>query len=101
MRENVKIYNFSADKNQWLINYRGISFEEVITAIEAGAILDILPHPNIAKYPNQEVYLIEIKNYVYVVPFLTKGVNEVFLKTIFPHRKLTKLYLRGIDDEKA
>jgi hypothetical protein len=39
-----------------LIKERGISFEEVVTAIEAGAILDILPHPNTAKYPNQEIY---------------------------------------------
>ena len=42
-----------------------------------------------------------MKNYVYAVPFVTKGVNHVFLKTIFSHRKFTKQYLRGNNDEKA
>jgi len=101
MKKEAIVYDFPADKNQWLIEHRGISFEDVVTAIEAGAMLAILPHPNIAKYPNQEVYLIEMQNYVYVVPFVTKEVNHVFLKTIFPHRKFTKQYLRGNDNEEA
>ncbi len=64
-------------------------------AIEAGAVLDILPHPNLAKYPNQEMYILEINGYVYVVPFVTENDHQVFLKTIFPQRKLTKYYLKG------
>jgi hypothetical protein len=72
-----------------------MSFEEVIMAIEAGAVLDILPHPNLAKYPNQEMYILEINGYVYVVPFVTENDHQVFLKTIFPQRKLTKYYLKG------
>ena len=50
-------YEFSPEKNQKLINERNISFEEVIVAIEEGKVLDILPHPNSMKYPNQEIYL--------------------------------------------
>jgi len=56
-------YEFSAEKNQKLINERSISFEEVVAAIEGGAVLDILPHFNPAKYPNQNLYVLEIKNY--------------------------------------
>ena len=52
-----------------MITHRGISFEEIITAIEAGSIIDILPHPKNIKYSNQKIYFIEIKDYVYVVPF--------------------------------
>lgn len=41
------------------------------------------------------MYIIAIDDYVYVVPFVKKDANHVFLKTIFPQRKLTKQYLRG------
>jgi hypothetical protein len=93
-------YEFSPEKNQKLIDERNISFEEVIAAIEEGRVLDILPHPNVAKYPTQEIYVININHYVYLVPFVRKDKNTVFLKTIFPHQKLTKLYLRGSKYEK-
>jgi hypothetical protein len=33
-------------------------------------------------------------NYVYLVPFVKKDESTIFLKTIFPHRKLTQPYLR-------
>ena len=86
-------YEFSIEKNQKLITERRISFEEVIMAIEEDAVLDILPHPNSEKYPNQEIYVLNINNYVYLVPFIKEG-RVIFLKTIFPHRKLTQQYLR-------
>ena len=88
-------FDFSAEKNQQLIEQRGISFEEVIVAIKEGAVLDILPHPNPTKYPNQMVYVLYINDYVYLVPFVRKDKKTVFLKTIFPHRKLTKQYLKN------
>ena len=84
---------FLLKKNQQLINERGISFEEIIAAIAGGSLLDILPHPNPIKYPSQEIYVVKMNHYVYLVPFVQKDENTVFLKTIFPHRKLTKLYL--------
>ena len=87
-------FDFSAKKNQQLIEERGISFEEVIVAIKEGAVLDILPHPNPTKYPNQMVYVLYLNDYVYLVPFVRKDEKTVFLKTIFPHRKLTKQYLK-------
>jgi uncharacterized DUF497 family protein len=95
MEDKRPHYEFSADKNQQLIKERGISFEDVIVAIEEGAVLEIVPHPNPAKYPNQEIYVVNLNNYVCLVPFVRKDEYTVFLKTVFPHRKLTKLYLRG------
>jgi uncharacterized DUF497 family protein len=88
-------YDFSAEKNQELIKKRNISFEKVIAAINDGAVLDILPHPNQVKYPHQKIYVLEIDSYVYLVPFVEKDKQNIFLKTIFRHRKLTKKYLRG------
>lgn len=93
-------YEFSAEKNQQLIKERGISFEEVIAAIEEWALLAVVSHPNSAKYPNQEIYVVNINNYVCLVPFVRKNKSTVFLKTIFPHRKSTKQYLRGGKNEK-
>ncbi len=56
-------------------------------------LTDTIEHPNKNMYPNQEVYVVNIDQYVYLVPFVKKSENSVFLKTIFPDRKMTKRYL--------
>lgn len=89
-----KSYDFAPDKNQWLKANRNISFEEVIAAIEEGNILDIVPHSNAAKYSNQNIYVLNINNYVYLVPFVKQSESSIFLKTIFRSRKQTKQYLK-------
>lgn len=86
-------YEFAAEKNQLLIKERGISFEDVIAALDNGDLLDVVTHHNASKYPNQEIYMVDIDGYVYLVPYVRKDDNTVFLKTIFPSRKLTKKYL--------
>jgi uncharacterized DUF497 family protein len=101
MKGNKFEYDFSAEKNHQLIQERGISFEEVIKAIEEGRLLDILPHPKSTKYPNQKIFVVNINNYVCLVPFVKKDESTAFLKTIFPHRKYTKCYLRGGNNEKT
>lgn len=86
-------YEFSADKNQLLIKERGISFEDIIAALDNDQLLDTIEHHNPTKYQNQEIYIVEIGGYVYLVPFVRKDKQTIFLKTIFPSRKLTKKYL--------
>ena len=86
-------YEFSADKNQQLIKERLISFEDVIVALGNDKLLDTIDHHHKTKYPNQEIYIIDINGYVYLVPFVRKDKHSVFLKTIVPSRKLTKKYL--------
>ncbi len=95
MEENV-FYDFSPEKNSKLKEERGISFEEVIAAIDEGYLLDVIEHYNKDKFPNQKVYIVEIDCYVYLVPFV-RNEDEIFLKTIFPSRKLTKLYKHCIE----
>jgi uncharacterized DUF497 family protein len=85
-------FDWDSDKNQKLIASRGVSFEEVVAILEGGYVLDILDHPNQKKYPNQQVYMVEINGYVHLVPFV-KEKNKVFLKTIIPNRKAQKIYL--------
>ena len=60
--------------------------------VERNMQMHIKKHPNIKKYPKQEMYVIEIDSYIYLVPFV-KEKNYIFLKTIFPSRKATKKYL--------
>nr|WP_240332117.1 DUF4258 domain-containing protein [Sulfurospirillum tamanensis] len=70
---------------------RGVSFEEVLALIEQGTILNRLAHPNHEKYPHQEIFVVELKGYIWYVPFV-ENESEIFLKTIIPSRKLVKSF---------
>ncbi len=82
-------------KNELLKTERGVSFEDVQTAIQEGRILDNKVHSNKARYPNQRILIVEINDYAYLVPYVTKDEQTIFLKTIIPSRKATKDYLKG------
>ena len=88
----MKLHYWNTDKNIILKKERGISFEDVLYYIKIGKLLAIIKHPLQDKYPGQQMYIIEINNYAYLVPFVETG-NEIFLKTIIPSRKATKKYL--------
>ena len=89
----MRHFAWSSEKNAQLVKVRGISFERVIYHIERNEILDIIRHPNSSKYPNQRMFILDISNYAYLVPFVETD-SEVFLKTIIPSRKATRKYLR-------
>lgn len=93
----MKYFDWSEEKNEILKRDRNISFEDVITAIQNDGILDILKHPNAEKYPNQFIFYIKINDYVYTVPFV-EDKNKYFLKTIYPDRVATKLFLGEKND---
>ena len=85
----MKIYRWNPDKNETLIQERGISFEEIVLNIEIGNEIEIYDHPNQEKYPGQKVSAVKVEDYVYLVPFI-ESEDEIFLKTIIPSRKATK-----------
>lgn len=89
---SVKHFEWDSAKNEWLKEERNVSFEEVLTAIDQGNILATLDHPNQARYSGQQMYVINIHNYAYVVPFVEDN-DKRFLKTIFPSRKMTEKYI--------
>lgn len=89
----MKKINWDYDKNNELQKERGISFEVVTHYIEQGKIVDIMEHHNKNKYPSQKIFLININNYIYLVPFVENN-DEIFLKTIIPSRKATKIYIK-------
>lgn len=82
----------NAQKNKQLIELRGISFEEIISVLESKGPIDVVKHYNNEKYAHQKMYVIELYEYIYLVPFVEKN-DEIFLKTIFPSRKATRKYL--------
>jgi uncharacterized DUF497 family protein len=86
-----KTYNWNADKNQWLAQERGISFERIVFEISLGNEITVLIHPNQHKYPGQMISVVEVDGYVYLVPFVETE-SEIFLKTIIPSRKATKQF---------
>lgn len=89
-----KVFEWNKDKNQKLIKERGISFEAIVLQIEAGHVIAIVPGKG--NFRHQKQYVLEVNNYIYVVPFVEDS-ERVFLKTIIPSRRLTKRLLLGGD----
>lgn len=87
-----KLYDWDNDKNQRLKSNRNISFDEVVARIADGQVLDIVEHPNQAKYKGQRIFIVKINDYAWLVPFVETE-DKVFLKTIIPSRKATQKYL--------
>lgn len=85
----IKI-EWNEDKNQQLIEQRGVSFNEVAQKIENDEIIEVLPHPN-QKYKHQKIIIVLIKNYVHAAPCIIDD-QKIFLKTIYPCRYYHKIY---------
>ena len=77
------------NKNTKLKLERNISFEEVSDLILSENFIDIIDHP---QRKNQNIFVVEINKYIYVVPFIIDKNENIVLKTIFPSRKLNKKY---------
>ena len=87
-------FDWSAEKNRQLTEQRGISFEGVLSAMEQDGLVDVLEHPNQNRYAGQLIYVVEIDNYLYLVPFVTQPDGTRFLKTIIPSRRAMRDYGR-------
>ena len=94
----MKSFDWNSEKNQKLIEERGISFEDASYYLLNNGLLDDLPHPNPDKYPNQRIFVIDVDGYVYLIPYV-ESKECFFLKTIIPSRKATRDYLGETDDQ--
>ncbi len=83
--------NWNDEKNITLKQTRDVSFEDVELAIMSDNIIDIIPHFNKIKYPNQEILILYIRSYTYYVPFVMDE-EQIFFKNIIPSRKYHKIY---------
>lgn len=92
--QSVQYYEWNDAKNDLLKQERHVSFEAVVTAVHDGRVLADREHPDKKRYPHQRVLIVDIDNYAYVVPYVKKDDQTIFLKTIIPSRVETKKYLR-------
>ncbi len=90
----MKVFRWDNEKNEWLKNSRGVSFEQVVILMERGDIIETIEHPNQNRYPGQKIATLLIDDYAYLVPYAQES-DEIFLKTIIPSRKATNKYVRS------
>ena len=84
-------YEWNEEKNVILKNERDVSFEDVIFALKNDKLLDIILSPT---HEGQKCFVVNINDYAYVIPYVRVGEDKVFLKTIYPSRKYTKIFLK-------
>lgn len=89
----MKAFRWDNEKNEWLKNYRGVSFEQVVILMERGDVMETIEHPNQNRYPGQKIATVLIEGYAYLVPYVQES-DEIFLKTIIPSRKATSKHVR-------
>lgn len=93
MYSAIMKYDWNPEKNEWLKKERKLSFEEVVFHLSQGDVWKIADHPNQIKYTGQKIYFVIIDDYIYLVPHIVRE-EIIFLKTIIPSRKATKVYQR-------
>lgn len=77
------------DKNDWLQLNRSISFEEISERIINHEYEEIVENPTRSF---QQYFVMDINNYIWLIPFLIDEKDNIVLKTAFPSRKYHKKY---------
>ena len=78
---------WDALKSERLKRARGASFEELLQS----KLVGVKQHP---RQEHQKIMLFQHRGYIWIVPFVETE-HEIFLKTLYPSRKYTRLYRRG------
>ena len=88
----MKSITWNNEKNIWLKANRDICFEDILYYLENGCLVTDIEHPNKFKYQNQRIFVLNILDYIYLVPYV-ESKEEIFLKTVIPSRKATREFL--------
>lgn len=83
----MKEIKWSHLKSERLKRTRGVSFEEILNA----ELVGVKRHP---KREGQDIMLFKYRGYIWIVPYVEEN-DYIFLKTLFPSRKYTKIYKKG------
>jgi hypothetical protein len=75
-------------KSERLKKTRGASFEDILT----GNLIGVKKH---VKKSHQNIMLFEYNRYIWLVPYVVENNGNIFLKTLYPSRKYTKLFMKG------
>ena len=74
-----------------------MSFQQIADEIISGNYIDILENPGRS---GQQIFLLRIAGYTWVVPFVIEEDETIFLKTAYPSRRFHKIY-GGSDGKKG
>jgi hypothetical protein len=88
----------SLEKDYHLKRKRGISIEDGTVPVEAGPLVDVVPHSNQAKNHSQQVMVVEVARCALLVP-LIEDVDHFFLQTTSPSRKATRDFIATEPDD--
>ena len=86
-------YYWDTEKDAWLRRTRGVSFEDLAREIEHGGLLATVDHHNPIRHPGQRIFIVNVRNYAYMVPFEETDAG-IFLRTAYPNGDATRHYLR-------
>ena len=87
------VFRWHPQKNAQLMRERGLSFEQIVLAVEGGDLLQVIAHPTPARYPEQKIMVVAMDAYAFLVPFVQEE-DGYFLKTIIPSRKAMRDFMR-------
>ena len=82
-------------KNEKLMLERNISFDEISQMIIDGKYLDIIENP---VREGQMYFVMDMKEYTWIVPFLIDKEDNIVLKTAFQSRKYHGKYKGELDE---
>lgn len=88
------VFEWNPEKDQQLTEQRGVSFADVVESIVRDGPVDTYVHPNQRRYPGQNIYVVDIRDYLYLVPFVEQDEGRRFLKTIIPNQRAMRRYGR-------
>lgn len=84
----LAVIKWDEAKNVWSKANRDLSFEAVVSALLSGQMIDDVEHP---QRRNQRIFIVELNGYMCAVPYVREE-GTVFLKTIYPDRKMKAKY---------
>lgn len=83
---------WNEEKAAWLQKERGIKMPEVAQIIKNEQFLAIEKVPSQDNHPGQMMFIILLNGYIYCAPFVIEETGNIFIKTVFPSRKLNAKY---------
>jgi len=83
------VIKWDENKDRFLRTVRGVSFQDITEEIFSGRYLDILENPS---RPGQDIFIVRMHDDVWVVPFVLRDDDTIFLKTAYPSRKFRRRY---------
>lgn len=83
------MYIWNKEKNERLKMERSVSFDEVESILLFHTYIDSIENP---ARSDQMLYIISLRGYTYVIPYIVKDNGDTVLKTIYPSRKFHKIY---------